>query len=254
MNIEKYLNYKNTKDKEEKKKHEEELIKENRRLIDYTIKHFFINQNIEDIYQMGYIGLLRALRLYDINIGVKFSTFAVSIIRNEITNGIRKTTGLRVTEHREKNRILVDAKITNQKLIPPLSTKRVLTRAQLDKSFEYTSFINKCEKNQDLQDNNNLTDESSNSDMLLNQQVYNLQPTGEDFTEEIINREAVRQILSKLSEKERYILETYYGINRPQKSLKEIAEETGNQISDAGVSYHKQKIIKRIRRENKKYL
>ena len=68
-------------------------FEENMKLVSYVINRYFKNQlkyhDIEDIYQVGYIGLLKAVRYYDEDRGMKFSTYAVPVIWGYIKQYVR---------------------------------------------------------------------------------------------------------------------------------------------------------------------
>lgn len=56
----------------------EQYIKGNLRLVLSVIKRFNNhNENVDDLFQIGCIGLMKAIDNFDVNVGVKFSTYAV---------------------------------------------------------------------------------------------------------------------------------------------------------------------------------
>ena len=69
---------------------QEELVKENSRLV-WSIVMRFLNRGCEkeDLFQIGCIGLIKAIRRFDTNYGVKFSTYAVPLIIGEIRRFLR---------------------------------------------------------------------------------------------------------------------------------------------------------------------
>ena len=59
----------------------EEFIKGNLRLVLSVIKRFSSsNENVDDLFQIGCIGLMKAIDNFDITLNVKFSTDAVPMI------------------------------------------------------------------------------------------------------------------------------------------------------------------------------
>lgn len=71
---------------------ENTIIKDNLNLIRTVInKHYPKYKGDEDIFQIGMIGLWKAIKLFDESKGTKFSTFAYTAIRNEIGNELRKS-------------------------------------------------------------------------------------------------------------------------------------------------------------------
>jgi len=73
-----------------KTKTENELIKEHQKLVYHTIKKYYPKyKDNEDFSQVGLIGLLGAIRSYDENKNIRFSTYAIKCIRNQFNQFIR---------------------------------------------------------------------------------------------------------------------------------------------------------------------
>ena len=65
-------------------------IKGNLRLVLSVIKRFHNhNENVDDLFQIGCIGLMKAIDNFDTSVGVKFSTYAVPMIIGEIPGYLR---------------------------------------------------------------------------------------------------------------------------------------------------------------------
>lgn len=63
----------------------EETFDKNKKLVFYVInKNYPKLRNDEDISQSGYLGLWKACKKFDVNRGIKFSSFAIKCIKNEI--------------------------------------------------------------------------------------------------------------------------------------------------------------------------
>ena len=76
----------------------EEYIKGNLRLVLSVIKRFSAsNENVDDLFQIGCIGLMKAIDNFDINLNVKFSTYAVPMIMGEIRRFLRDNSSIRVS-------------------------------------------------------------------------------------------------------------------------------------------------------------
>ena len=75
----------------------EEYIKGNLRLVLSVIKRFSGNtDNIDDLFQIGCIGLMKAIDNFDVTVGVKFSTYAVPMIVGEIRRYLRDNSSYRI--------------------------------------------------------------------------------------------------------------------------------------------------------------
>lgn len=67
----------------------DELIVQNINLVNYTIKKLRFSSIYDDCYEIGLIALINASKTYDENKGIKFNTYAVNCIKNEILKYIR---------------------------------------------------------------------------------------------------------------------------------------------------------------------
>ena len=76
----------------------EEYIKGNLRLVLSVIKRFSSsNENVDDLFQIGCIGLIKAIDNFDTSLNVKFSTYAVPMIIGEIRRFLRDNNSIRVS-------------------------------------------------------------------------------------------------------------------------------------------------------------
>lgn len=76
----------------------EKLTRDNLKLV-YSIANRFIGRgyDIEELNQVGSIGLLRAIEKFDVSFGVKFSTYAVPLILGEIKRFLRDDGPIKVS-------------------------------------------------------------------------------------------------------------------------------------------------------------
>ena len=76
----------------------ETYIKGNLRLVLSVIKRFSnSNENVDDLFQIGCIGLIKSIDNFNPEIGVKFSTYAVPMIIGEIRRYLRDNNSIRVS-------------------------------------------------------------------------------------------------------------------------------------------------------------
>lgn len=98
----------------------EKYIEGNLRLVLSIIKRFSSsNENVDDLFQIGCIGLIKAIDNFDSSLNVKFSTYAVPMIIGEIRRYLRDNNSIRVSR---------SLKDTAYKAI---YTREVLTRRNL---------------------------------------------------------------------------------------------------------------------------
>lgn len=73
-------------------------IKGNLRLVLSIIQRFTnTNENIDDLFQIGCIGLIKAIDNFDLTLNVKFSTYAVPMILGEVRRFLRDNNSIRVS-------------------------------------------------------------------------------------------------------------------------------------------------------------
>lgn len=73
-------------------------IEGNLRLVLSVIKRFSSsNENVDDLFQIGCIGLIKAIDNFDSTLNVKFSTYAVPMIIGEIRRFLRDNNSIRVS-------------------------------------------------------------------------------------------------------------------------------------------------------------
>lgn len=76
----------------------EEYIKGNLRLVLSVIQRFSgSSENVDDLFQIGCIGLIKAIDNFDITQNVKFSTYAVPMILGEVRRYLRDNNSIRVS-------------------------------------------------------------------------------------------------------------------------------------------------------------
>ena len=76
----------------------EEYIKGNLRLVLSVIKRFGASgENPDDLFQIGCIGLIKAINNFNTELDVKFSTYAVPMIIGEIRRYMRDNNSIRVS-------------------------------------------------------------------------------------------------------------------------------------------------------------
>ena len=76
------------------------FIYSNMRLVLSVVKRFNAKrENVDDVFQVGCVGLIKAMENFDENFGVKFSTYAVPMIIGEIRRYLRDNSCVRVSRN-----------------------------------------------------------------------------------------------------------------------------------------------------------
>ena len=80
------------------RKARERFIKGNLRLVLSIIQRFSgSGENVDDLFQIGCIGLMKAIDNFDTTLNVKFSTYAVPMIIGEVRRYLRDNNSIRVS-------------------------------------------------------------------------------------------------------------------------------------------------------------
>ena len=80
------------------------LVEENTGLVHAVVRRFF-NRGVEaeDLFQIGMIGLIKAIKRFDVSMEVKFSTYAVPMIIGEIKRFLRDDGMIKVSRTIREN-------------------------------------------------------------------------------------------------------------------------------------------------------
>ena len=216
----------------------DEFIEANLRLVLSIIKKFNNRgENINDIFQVGVIGLIKAIDNFDISQPVQCSTYAVPMIIGEIKRYLRDNSAFRVT------RSLRDLAY----LISQEKEKYVREKNEEPTIDEICKLVNASKEDVVL------AIDSMVAPMSIYDSVYNdggdqiflldqLKNEKEE-SEQLIDNIAIKQMLNKLNEKERRIIERRYFQDKTQT---ELASELG--VSQAQISRIEKNALEKIKK------
>ena len=225
-----------------KKEYKEKFIEANLRLVLSIVKKFNNRgENVNDIFQVGVVGLIKAIDNFDITQPVQFSTYAVPMIIGEIKRYLRDASAFRVTRSLRDLSYLISQ--TREKYI-----KEHNEEPTIDKICELT----KAEKEDVILAIDSTIQPMSIYDCVFNDggdQIYLLDQlkNEKEESENLINKIAIEQVLEKLSDKERYVIEKRYFNNKTQS---ELAAELG--VSQAQISRMEKNALDRMKKRVEK--
>ncbi len=224
--------------KEGKIELKDEFIEANLRLVLSIVKRFNNRgENVNDIFQVGVVGLIKAIDNFDISQPVQFSTYAVPMIIGEIKRYLRDNSAFRVTRSlRDLSYAVSQAK------------EKYIMEKNIEPTIDELVSIVGAPKEEIVLAIDSMVTPMSIYDAVYNDggdQIYLLDQlkNKNDESEQVIDKIAVYQILNKLSEKERLIIEKRYFNDKTQT---ELAEELG--VSQAQVSRIEKNALERIRK------
>lgn len=221
------------------KKAREKLINGNLRLVLSIIQRFSGKTGeADDLFQVGCIGLMKAIDNFDIEIGVKFSTYAVPMIIGEIRRYLRDNNMLRVSRGTRDlaYRALSAKEELSTKMLREPTTEDIA--AHLGENVRAVS-----EALEAIMEPVSLYEPiyGENGDALYIMDQIRDEESGDEYWLESI---ALSEAVKKLSEREKAIINMRFYRGKTQM---EIADEIG--ISQAQVSRIEKSALERIRKD-----
>lgn len=225
--------------KEGQKEYKDEFINANLRLVLSIIKKFNNRgENINDIFQVGVVGLIKAIDNFDITQPVQFSTYAVPMIIGEVKRFLRDNSAFRVT------RSIRDLayQIAQEK-------ERYLLENNEEPTIEKICELVDAPKEDVILAIDSMATPMSIYDSVYNDggdQIYLLDQLKNDReeVEGLVNSIAITQMLEELTDKERSVIEKRYFKEVTQT---ELAEELG--VSQAQISRIEKNAFNKIKKK-----
>lgn len=219
------------------KKARDALINGNLRLVLSVVQSFSgRGENPDDLFQVGCIGLMKAIDNFDLSLNVKFSTYAVPLISGEMRRYIRDNNSIRVS--RSVRDLAYKALQTKEELSSTLQREPTATEISASLGVARSEVINALEAiAAPVSIYEPVCSDGADSVYLLDQIKDN------DNTDEAwINSIALSDAMQKLGKRERLILELRFFNGKTQT---EVANEIG--ISQAQVSRIEKSAIEKIK-------
>lgn len=222
--------------KEGDNKAREDLINGNLRLVLSVIQRFLNRgENPDDLFQVGCIGLIKAIDNFDTSHDVKFSTYAVPMIIGEIRRHLRDNNSVRVSRSmRDTAYRAIQAK---EKLSNELQREPTVEEIARELDVKKEAVV--------------LAMEAIVEPVSLYEPVYNdggdaiyvMDQIGDNNTADSwIDEILLKQAIENLSEREKRILNLRFMLGKTQT---EVAQEVG--ISQAQVSRLEKGVLKKIK-------
>ena len=205
-----------------------ELIENNNGLIWSIVRRFNgRGYDIEDLYQIGCIGLIKAIQRFDTSFEVRLSTYAVPYILGEIKRYIRDDGPIKISRSiKELNvKILELQKEYFNKTGREISLEEISKTLKISKE-EITMALdssNPVDSIEDAKYRDNKTDKTVS--------ILERISTDRDEQTEITNKIVVKSLISELKEQEREIIMLRYYKQKTQMQVSKILGITQVQVS-----------------------
>ncbi len=215
----------------------EQLIAQNTGLVHSVVKRFIgRGQETEDLFQVGCIGLIKAVQKFDLRFGVKFSTYAVPMIMGEIKRFIRDDGMIKVSRSLKETAAKATAvkeKLTKKNGEEPtlgcIAEALGITPAELSVAMEAGVRPESLYA---------VTDDGSRENRPLIERLEEKT----DYESAVVDKLTLAQLLSEFSPRDQTIIRMRYF---DQKTQSQIAKMLG--ISQVQVSRIEKKLLLKMR-------
>ncbi|MCB6415280.1 SigF/SigG family RNA polymerase sporulation sigma factor [Dorea acetigenes] len=214
-----------------------QLVEENTGLVWCIVKRFYNRgAEAEDLFQIGSIGLLKAIDKFDLSYDVKFSTYAVPMISGEIKRFLRDDGMIKVS--RSLKELACKAfscqeglrrKLGREPLLAEIAAELKVDKEELAAAMEASAEVESLHKTIYQKDGH----EISLMDKLEEQE------TGED---KVVDHMLLSELLKALNGEERKLIYLRYFAGRTQSDVGKILG-----VSQVQVSRMEKKILGRLR-------
>lgn len=213
------------------------LTEENMGLVWSVVRRFAGRKaEKEDLFQIGSIGLLKAIDRFDVSYGVCFSTYAVPMIAGEIRRYLRDDGMIRVSRSLKENAVQMYR--CREKLERRLGRDPTIQEIadEMETDPEELSMI--MEANMDVESLQQVICHSDGNEMTLMDRLEDQHNAEETLLDHML----LDQLLSGLTEQEKQLLDMRYVQEKTQSC---IADRLG--ISQVQVSRMEKRILRKIR-------
>ena len=217
----------------------EKLIDGNLRLVLSIVQRFSNrNENMDDLFQVGCIGLIKAIDHFNTDLMVKFSTYAVPMIIGEIRRYLRDNNSIRVSRSVRDlayKALQIKEKMTNENQKEP--SVEEIAKELNEKKENVVCALEAITEPVSLYDP--VYNDSGDSVFVIDQ-IRDSSSDDELWIEDI----AIKEAIKKLNEREKKIINMRFYAGKTQS---EIANEIG--ISQAQVSRLEKSALECIKKQ-----
>ena len=213
------------------------LIEENMGLIHHVVKRFLgRGVEAEDLFQIGAVGLVKAVDRFDLSFGVRFSTYAVPMIAGEIKRFLRDDSMIK--DSRSLKELAVKAARLREQLLMERGEEpgvdELAERLRVEPE-ELVQAMDSCTEVESLQ---KVISQGDGEGVSLMERVEQ----GKDEQEALLRRILLEELLSSLDPKERRLIVLRFFHDRTQT---QVASELG--MSQVQVSRLEKKILSALK-------
>lgn len=231
----------------------EVLIEKNLGLVHHIVRRFSgRGYDPEDLFQIGTIGLMKAIDKFDLKLGLQFSTYAVPMITGEIKRFLRDDGPVKISRTIKENWLKV--KLARQKLQAREGREPTLQEIMAETGLSSEDAVMAMEASIEVESIYSAVYQDDGSEVYLVDKVVRganssvgssmvgVFDSEDTEKEQLLNHMLLKQLLETLEPSERKLISMRYFQNKTQM---EIAGILG--ISQVQVSRLEKKILLRLR-------
>ena len=216
----------------------ETFINGNLRLVLSVIQRFNNRgENVDDLFQVGCIGLMKSIDNFDLTQNVKFSTYAVPMIIGEIRRYLRDNNSIRVS--RSLRDVAYKALLVRDKLIKENNKEPTISQIAKELNIPREEVVFALDAIQDPVSLFEPIYHDGGDAIYVMDQISDSKNQDENWLQNI----SVKEAMKKLNDREKLILTLRFFNGRTQM---EVADEIG--ISQAQVSRLEKSAINNVKR------
>ena len=218
------------------------LFEENTGLI-YSVAKRFLGRGVEmeDLFQIGSIGLLKAVDKFDMSFDVRFSTYAVPMIAGEIKRYLRDDGILKVSRSLKENHYRIYS--VREALTRRLEREPTVEELACEMGISVEELVFTLESGAEVESLHKTIYQGEGTEISLMDKI----PEKENRQEKVLNRIFLEEILGSLKANERKLIYMRYFQNKTQT---EIAYELG--VSQVQVSRMEKRILRSLQESAEK--
>jgi len=215
----------------------EQLIQENNGLIWSVVKKFSKRgHELDDLYQIGAIGLLKCIRKFDTSFDVKFSTYAIPMIIGEIKRFLRDDGMIKVS--RPMKEIATKARYVTEMLTAKLGRQPTVNELATEMNISTEELVVAMEAGMDVESLHATVYQGDGNPIFLIDKLAKNQDEGD----KVVNYLALKELISRLKPKERQVIFLRYFQDKTQM---EVAKAIG--VSQVQVSRIEKKVLQSLK-------
>ena len=219
------------------KKAREAAVEENMGLVMHVVKRYQgKTTDMEDLIQIGCIGLLKAVDYFDLNMDVRFSSYAVPMILGEIRRYLRDDGMLKVS--RSLKNIAYQTSKAREMLKIQLGREPSIEEIAKETGVEREEIIMAMEASAELESLQKSVYQSDGNEICLEDKVED----GRDAVSELMNHVLLEDMLKVLDPEEKSLIHMRYYEEMTQSQIAAKMQKTQVQISRM-----EKKILKKMR-------